>query len=131
MREQVEQKKHKHTNDPNILYIAGKDDERIVSNNAIIGIVGDDGYIELGEESIAVCGFSSKAITGARGIALAEIGGILQAGEEGVLLFVYLDDLGRTRIKEGYIGENGLEPNQFYCLNKQHEIVPYFLPSHS
>lgn len=131
MKEQVEQKKQKHITDPNVLYVAGKDDERIVSNNAIIGIVGDDSYIELGEESIAVCGFSSKAVTGEKGIALAEIGGILQAGEEGVLLFIYLDDTGRTRIKEGYIGEGGLEPNQFYCLNKEHEIVPYFVLAHS
>jgi hypothetical protein len=124
MKEQI---KHTHTTDPNPLYIAGKDDERVISSNALIGVVGDDGYIELGEESIAVCGFSSKAITGKKGVALAEIGGILQAGEEGVLLFIYLDDLGRTRIKEGYIGEKGLEPNQFYCLNKEHEIVPYFI----
>lgn len=107
-------------------YIVGGDGESIKSLDAFIGVVGDEGSIEVGEESIAVCGFLSKAITGKKGVAIAEIGGILQAGEEGALVFLYLDLQGRVRIKEGYIGENELQPHQFYTLNKNHEIIPYF-----
>lgn len=110
-------------------YIAGGDDGRIIAPNAFIGVVGDNGYLEVGEESIAVCGFSGTAITGEKGIAIADIGGVLQAGEDGALVFSYLDkEKGRVRFKTGYIGEEGLYPNQFYTLNFKNEIVPYFHP---
>lgn len=97
---------------------------------AFAGFKGTASAQTFGEASAGVSGTANAgdvgtASVGDRGVANTGIGGIASAGDKGEIRIRYYDGQARRcRTKIGYIGENGLEPNQPYTLNEHGNFVP-------
>jgi hypothetical protein len=74
---------------------------------------GDVGTAIVGNYGTAIVGNYGTAITGCYGTAMAGVNGIIQ-------IKYFVKD--RAKIKIGYIGEDGLEPNVKYKLNDNFEF---------
>jgi hypothetical protein len=83
---------------------------------------GPGGTAMAGYRGTATAGADGKAMAGDFGTATAGAYGKATAGEMG-RISILCHDGNRSREVIGYIGENGLEPNVPYKLNKQHEFV--------
>jgi hypothetical protein len=68
--------------------------------------------------------YRGSSISGGAGISVTGIYGHAQSGSLGRIEIEYFDrESGRLRVKVGYIGEDGLEPDVLYRLNDEHEFV--------
>jgi hypothetical protein len=81
---------------------------------------GDYGTATAGVGGTATAGCRGNATAGVGGTATAGDGGNATAGVGGTIQIRYWDE--RYRVKTGYIGEDGLEPNTPYRLNAKHEF---------
>jgi hypothetical protein len=116
--------------------------------DAVVGATmtaGDRGTATAGDRGIATAGYRGIARAGDRGIAMAGDYGIARAGDYGTATAGYggtatAEDGGiiqicyyagkRRRIKTGYIGEDGLNPNTPYRLNDKHDFEEVTPRSH-
>jgi len=113
-----------------------------ITGNYGTAITGFGGIATAGFGGTATAGERGTATAGERGTAIADIGGMVTAGEKGIIKITYWDDellkkpirgmlkiifqndkSLKKHIKTGYIGENGLRPNTPYKLNDKHEFV--------
>ena len=83
---------------------------------------GYGGTATAGDGGTATAGDRGTATAGDRGTATAGYGGTATAGDRGTILIRYWDSY-RLRTKADYIGEDGLEANVPYRLNRAHEFV--------
>jgi hypothetical protein len=83
---------------------------------------GDYGTATAGEYGTATAGEYGTATAGEGGTATAGEYGTATAGEYGIINIKYWDE-SRSRLKIGYIGEDGLEPNTPYKLNENFNFV--------
>lgn len=84
-------------------------------------VVGNNGYVQLGDFSTAIAGHHGTAVVGYESTAIVGIGGKVSAGLNSIIQIMYLDK-GRPRIKVGYIGEEGLKEHTMYRLNTQNQF---------
>jgi hypothetical protein len=92
-------------------------------------ISGDYGIATAGKRAIATVGDCGSATAGDYGIATAGNHGTATAGNHGTaaagangIIQIKYFDKNRIRMKVGYIGEDGLEPNVKYKLNDNFEF---------
>lgn len=81
----------------------------------------------VGCKGIVTTGDHGTATAGEKGTAIAGVWGTAQAGELGRIQIEYWDGT-RRRIKTGYIGEDGLEPDVAYKLDDEFNFVPADCP---
>ena len=80
---------------------------------------GDAGTATAGYAGTATAGDRGTATAGDRGTATAGDRGTATAGDAGVLQLSFYDSAaGRRRIVTLYVGEDGILPNQSYCLGE-------------
>ncbi len=84
---------------------------------------GDAGTATAGDEGTATAGRRGTATAGDEGTATAGDEGTATAGYAGTLVLAYVDKRSRWRLKVGYIGEDGLEPNVPYRLDEDGKFV--------
>jgi hypothetical protein len=78
------------------------------------------GTATAGVGGMATAGYGGTATAGVGGTATAGDRGTATAGEGGILNIRYWDG-NRYRIAVFYVGEDGIEANQKYCLNGEHK----------
>ena len=83
-----------------------------------VAITDDWGNAVAGDFGIAIAGCEGVAVTGKCGVAFARDAGRVTAGEAGVLLLRWRDEIRMARV-----GEGGIKPNTFYCLNEDGNFV--------
>jgi hypothetical protein len=90
-------------------------------------IAGGFGKAVTKNNSRSIAGPEGTAITGVGGWAIAGIGGRAQAGKYGQIQIDYIaySNKGEQRIytQIGYVGEDGIEADTLYGLNKAHKFV--------
>ena len=79
------------------------------------------GTATAGYAGTATAGYSGTATAGYSGTATAGDYGTATAGEGGILSLRWYDGK-RYRIETFYVGENGILPNQAYCLSDKGQI---------
>ena len=73
----------------------------------------------------ATAGYAGTATAGQRGTATAGDAGTATAGYAGTLVFRYWDPVAsRSRMRVGYVGEDGIQPGAKYKLSESNNIVP-------
>jgi hypothetical protein len=83
------------------------------------------GTATAGDYGTATAGYKGTATAGYKGTATAGYYGTAMAGDKGTIQIRWLDTKGeRWRIVTGYVGENGIEPNNAYQLNGEHQFIP-------
>lgn len=94
------------------------------AGNRGTAITGPRGTATAKNEGKATTGRGGAAKAGNFGTATAGKEGTAEAGEGGIIQIEYYDyDSIRTRIKTGYVGEDGLLPNTPYKLDENHNFV--------
>jgi hypothetical protein len=72
----------------------------------------------------ATAGSGGSAKVGVEGFATVGCGGSASAGERGKISIEYWDSkVERSRVKIGYIGEDGLEPDVLYTLEESNNFI--------
>ena len=98
--------------------------ESTICGYAGTATAGDDGMATAGDDGMATAGNRGTATAGNRGTATAGYAGTATAGDDGEIRIRYWDPkTERHRTAVGYIGEDGLEPNTAYILDKQHRFA--------
>jgi len=73
---------------------------------------------------LAASGDGSHLAVGQNGVAMAAGHASRAKGEAGaVLAIAYRDDHDRPRIAVGYVGEDGIEPDTWYCVDATGRLV--------
>lgn len=96
-----------------------------ISGNFGTSNSGDYGTSISGFEGISTSGYKGTSISGNYGISTNINKGKCKAGHDGIIVIFYHDaeDNNKRKIKTGYIGEDGLEPNVFYKLDENYNFV--------
>jgi hypothetical protein len=89
-----------------------------------VAITDDCGSAVAGEYGFAISGCSGTSTSGNCGVAFAREGGKVMAGEAGILLLRWGDE-----IKVARVGEGGIKPNAYYCLDSDGLFVECMPPS--
>ena len=82
---------------------------------------GTGGTSTAGDFGTSISGARGTSISGDHGISTSGNGGTCAAGEGGSIHIHYWDGK-RTKVRVGYIGEDGLEPGVTYRLNEHREF---------
>ena len=83
---------------------------------------GAKGTATVGDKGTATAGDYGTATAGAKGTATAGDNGTATAGEGGTIIIPY-SEANRWRVKVGYIGESGPEPDTPYKLDEAGKFV--------
>ena len=83
---------------------------------------GYDGTATAGYAGTATAGYAGTATAGDDGTATAGNRGTATAGDDGILVIKWYDRK-RYRISIGYVGEDGIEPNKAYGLDKKGNFI--------
>jgi len=82
------------------------------------------GSATAGYQGSATAGYQGSATAGDRGSATAGDRGSARASSSGVIVIHWYDSkIGRTRLVVGYVGEDGLKANTWYCLDEDHQFI--------
>ena len=83
------------------------------------------GTATAGQRGTATAGDAGTATAGFAGTATAGDAGTATAGYAGTLVFRYWDPVAsRSRMRVGYVGEDGIQPGVKYKLSESNNIVP-------
>ncbi|CAG9262143.1 DUF7666 domain-containing protein [Paraburkholderia caribensis] len=94
------------------------------SGRAGKAIAGSEGTARSGDFGTAISGYQGTAIAAEDGIAVAGRFGTAAAGRNGEIRIEYFDEVaGRHRVKVGYVGEDGIDPNVAYSLDLEYRFV--------
>ena len=83
---------------------------------------GDYGNSSSGDYSTSTSGYKGTSISGDYGTSISGVGGKCIAGVNG-MISIYYSENNRKKLKVGYIGEDGLEPDTFYKLDENNNFV--------
>ena len=83
---------------------------------------GNFGTSTSGNYSTSTSGYKGTSISGDYGTSTSGVGGKCLAGVNG-MISIYYSENNRKKLKVGYIGEDGLEPDTFYKLDENNNFV--------
>ena len=83
---------------------------------------GFNGTATAGQHGTATAGYNGTATAGQHGTAIAGVHGTATAGDYGIIQIKNFDGK-RYRIKVGYVGEDGIEPNVPYKLDRDGNFI--------
>jgi len=85
---------------------------------------GYSGTATAGDSGTATAGDRGTATAGDRGTATAGDRGTATTGEIGIIVVRWWDTAkDRYRLAVGYVGEDGIKPNTFYCCDERGKLV--------
>lgn len=93
-----------------------------VSGKCGTSTAGDDGTSTSGEHGVSISGDYGTSVSGDYGTSISGIGGTCAAGERGTIKIYFLDRKFERDQKIGHVGENGIEANEKYRLNKSNDF---------
>lgn len=80
---------------------------------------GKSGIVRVGNRGCALVGDKGEVVVGELSTAQAGVGGLVKAGEGSRITLEWEDKKGIRRLVTGYIGEDGLLPNETYFLDEK------------